>query len=192
MINDDKTLEARASEHALIITNANRLLWDAKLLADHTRFASAFALAVLGLEEIGKVILDIWGSDQPLSKPVIRRTAHVRKQAAIGSLLLASFAVKKFGHLDAEPVNDDPIARISAAFRSSDEAQFLAHIQSGELQNTKHGSLYRDDWLIASLPADQFDESHVTSIFDIANSVLVAIGDERIMHAGRALYEASP
>jgi len=40
---------------------------------------------VLGLEEIGKVILDIWANDEPLSKPVIRRTAHVRKQAAIGA-----------------------------------------------------------------------------------------------------------
>jgi AbiV family abortive infection protein len=48
-------------ERTLIMTNAARLLGDAKLLADHNRFASAFALAVLGVEEIGKVILDIWG-----------------------------------------------------------------------------------------------------------------------------------
>jgi hypothetical protein len=41
----DIRLEERASEHALIIANANRLLLDAKLLTDHARFASAFALA---------------------------------------------------------------------------------------------------------------------------------------------------
>jgi AbiV family abortive infection protein len=134
----DIRLEEKAGEHALIIANANRLLWDAKLLTDHARFASAFALAVLGLEEIGKVILDIWGSDQALSKPVIRRTAHVRKQAAIGSLLLALFAVDKFGDLDADgPVTDDLIRRVGAAFRSSDEGQFLSHIQGGDLQTRK-------------------------------------------------------
>ena len=41
--------------NTLIIANSARLLGDAKLLADHGRFASAFALAVLGIEEIGKV-----------------------------------------------------------------------------------------------------------------------------------------
>jgi hypothetical protein len=40
--------------------NAKRLLRDAKLLSDNERHASAFALAVLGLEEIGKSILRQW------------------------------------------------------------------------------------------------------------------------------------
>ena len=47
--------------NTLIIANSARLLGDAKLQAEHARFASAFALAVLGVEEIGKVILEIWG-----------------------------------------------------------------------------------------------------------------------------------
>jgi AbiV family abortive infection protein len=51
--------------NTLIIANAARLLADAKLLVDHARFASAFALAVLGVEEIGKVALEIW---EPLSR----------------------------------------------------------------------------------------------------------------------------
>jgi hypothetical protein len=80
-----------------VIENAARLLRDAKLLVAHARFASAFALAVLGMEEIGKVVLDIWGQAGPLSKPINRRTFHARKQAAVGSLMLASFAVEKFG-----------------------------------------------------------------------------------------------
>jgi AbiV family abortive infection protein len=190
----EKTLDAKSSEHALIIANANRLLWDAKLLADHSRFASAFALAVLGLEEIGKVILDIWGSDQALSKPVIRRTVHVRKQAAIGALLLASFAVAKFGDMDAEvTVTDDLTKSVAEAFRTSREGQFLAHIQDGVLEKTKHVGIYRDEWLTAaSLDADQFNESDVSSVFDIANRVLAAVVDERVMHTGRALYETSP
>lgn len=132
--------------NTLIIANSARLLADAKLLADHGRFASAFALALLGVEEIGKVILDLWGNAEPLSKPIVRRKAHVRKQAAVGSLLLASFAVQEFGDLDAEvTVTDEVIERVNAALQSSSEGQFLAHAESGVLEKTKHVGLYRDN-----------------------------------------------
>jgi AbiV family abortive infection protein len=39
--------------------NARRILGDARLLSDNQRYASAFALAVLGLEEIGKALLSL-------------------------------------------------------------------------------------------------------------------------------------
>lgn len=178
-------------EHTLVIANAARLLGDAKLLADHARFASAFALAVLGVEEIGKVILDIWGSVEPLSKPKDRRTVHVRKQAAVGSLLLASFAVKEFGDLDAESaITDELVERVSKTFQTSSEGRFLAHAQSGVLEKTKHVGMYRDDWLSAlSLHADQFNRSDVTSIFEKARHAIAIIGDRRVMRTGRAIYE---
>ena len=51
-MNDDR--------NARIVDNAKRLLGDAELLDDNGRYASAFALAVLSLEEIGKVILGRW------------------------------------------------------------------------------------------------------------------------------------
>jgi hypothetical protein len=57
---------------------------------------------VLGLEEIGKVVLELWTQAGPLSKPIERRTSHVRKQAAVGSLLLASFAVNEFGDVEVD------------------------------------------------------------------------------------------
>ena len=137
--------------NTLIVENAARLLRDAKLLADHERFASAFALAVIALEEIGKVILNIWGRAKPLSKPIVRRSAHLRKQAAVGSLLVASFAVDKFGDLDAEvPITDDLVERVAKAFFDSPEGKFLAHTQSGVIEKTKHIGIYRDDWLMAA------------------------------------------
>jgi AbiV family abortive infection protein len=104
-----------ANERTAVIANAARLLQDANLLVDHTRFASAFALAVLGVEEIGKVILDIWGSTAPLSKPVVRRSAHIRKQAAVSSLMLASFAVREFGTV-VDDANEELVQRVAAAF----------------------------------------------------------------------------
>jgi AbiV family abortive infection protein len=181
-------------ENTLIIENAARLLRDAKLLVDHERFASAFALAVLGVEEIGKAVLDIWGRGGPLSKAIVRRTVHIRKQAAVGSLMLASFAVEKFADLDAEvPMTDDLLKRVSEAFQESPEGQFLAHVQSGTLEKTKHIGIYRDDWLTAaSLHADQFNEMDVTSMFETARRAIAVVGDERIMRTGRAIYETSP
>lgn len=185
---------ATQNSNTLVIENAARLLRDAKLLADHTRFASAFALAVLGVEEIGKVVLDIWARGAPLPKPVLRRTSHIRKQAAVGSLLVAAFAVKQFGGLDAEvPITDDLIRRISEAFQASPEGQFLAHIQSGILEKTKHVGIYRDDWLTpASLHADQFNNADVTSMFDAARRAIANIDDAQVMRTGRAIYETSP
>jgi len=63
---------------------------------------------VLGLEEMGKVILDIWASDEPLSKPVIRRTAHVRKQAAIGARFICGRKIWLTPNLYPAPL-DQPI-----------------------------------------------------------------------------------
>jgi AbiV family abortive infection protein len=180
--------------NTLIIDNAARLLRDAKLLADHTRFASAFALAVLGVEEIGKVVLDIWARAGPLSKPIVRRTVHIRKQAAVGSLMLASFAVEQFGDMDAEvPITDDLVKRVSKAFQDSPEGQFLHHVQSGVLEKTKHVGIYRDDWLeAASLHADQFNEADVTSMFETARRAIAVVDDTQIMRTARAIYETSP
>ena len=59
----------REHEQTKMVANAARLIGDAKFLSDNLRFASAFALAFLGLEEIGKVILDIWNTPTPLQKP---------------------------------------------------------------------------------------------------------------------------
>jgi AbiV family abortive infection protein len=178
--------------NTLIIENAARLLRDAKLLTDHTRFASAFALAVLGVEEIGKVILGIWTQFEPLSKPVVRRTSHLRKQAAVGSLLLASFAVKEFGDRETEVITDDFIKEVSEAFRVSPEGQFLAHVQRGVLEKTKQVGIYRDGWLTAASFADQFDVSDVVSIFETARRAIAVIDDARVMRTGRAIYETSP
>jgi AbiV family abortive infection protein len=56
------------AERNEIVSNAARLLRDAKLLVDNERYASAFALSVLALEEIGKVVLELWGASQPVHK----------------------------------------------------------------------------------------------------------------------------
>jgi AbiV family abortive infection protein len=177
----------KPDERTAIIANAARLLQDAKLLVDHSRCASAFALAVLGVEEIGKVVLDIWESAAPLSKPVVRRSAHVRKQAAVSSLLLAAFAVREFGTVEAL------VIRVADAFRLSDEGRLMSQVHGGALEKTKHLGLYRDDWLTeASLHADQFSAADVDAIFTMARRAIEVVDDGRIMRTGRAIYQSSP
>lgn len=177
------------NERTAVIANAARLLHDAKLLFDHTRFASAFALAVLGVEEIGKVILDTWGSAAPLSRPVARRSAHIRKQAAVSSLLLASVAIREFS-AEFDDANEELVHRVAEAFRQSGEGQFMSNVHVGALDKAKQIGLYRDDWLTdASLHADQFTEADVDAIFTIARRAIQAVEDPLIMNTGRAIYE---
>jgi len=179
-------------ERTAVIANAARLLQDAKLLVDHTRFASAFALAVLGIEEIGKVILDIWGSAAPLSKPVVRRSTHIRKQAAVSSLLLAAFAVREFGTA-VDDASEELVQRVAEGFSLSREGQLMFQVLGGALEKTKQLGLYRDDWLTdASLHADQFSDADVDAIFTNAGRAMEVVGDARIMRTGRAIYETSP
>jgi AbiV family abortive infection protein len=180
------------NERTAVIANAARLLRDARLLADHTRFASAFALAVLGVEEIGKVILDVWESAAPLSKPVVRRSAHMRKQAAVSSLLLASFSVREFG-AEVDDANEELVQRVADAFRLSHEGRFMSQVYGGVLEKTKQLGLYHDDWLTAaSLHSDQFSDADVNAILTIARRAIEVVDDARIMRTGRAIYETAP
>ena len=182
----------KPDERTAVIANAARLLKDAKLLFDHTRFASAFALAVLGVEEIGKVILDIWGTAAPLSKPVVRRSAHIRKQAAVSSLLLGSFSVREFGTV-VDDANEQLVQHVAEAFRLSPEGRLMSQVQGGALDKTKQLGLYRDNWITdASLHADQFTDIDVKALFSIARRAIEVGDDARIMRTGRAIYETTP
>lgn len=179
------------AERMRVMENAARLLADAKLLADNNRFASAFALAILGVEEIGKIILDLWANEKVPPKPTASNTSHLRKQAAVGALLLASFAVKEFGPLIGGSVpDDDLIERVAKSLYESHEGRLFRHIQIGAVEKTKHLAMYRDEWLTgASLHADQFEKSDVIALFEYARGAVNMLSDERAMRAARAMYE---
>jgi AbiV family abortive infection protein len=104
--------------------NAKRLLRDAVLLSDNKRYASAFALAVLGLEEIGKVILRRWN---------LSNSGHLNKQLAVSSLLMAD-ALRREGQkprrgmIDSaeigRPPSDAALKRIIKAAMESEAGRF--------------------------------------------------------------------
>lgn len=175
-----------------IVANAARLLSDAKYLSDNKRFGSAFALSVLALEEIGKVVLDIWNASAPLASPK-GSSAHLRKQMAIAALLLADRAVTEVGDADIEdPIPDELVERVAKAMYESDTWKFSTHVKIGALDKTKQLALYRDDWFeAAGLYSSSFEDADITGMFDRAKSAIRAVGVPKIMRAARAIYERS-
>jgi AbiV family abortive infection protein len=179
--------------HHVILANASRLIRDATFLYDNSRFASAFFLAVLGIEEVGKATLNYWDTTEPLPKSdERRRTAHVRKQAAISCLLLGSFAVKNFAHLFSQEVSatDDVVANLTKSFNESEEGRLFGHINQGMLDKTKQLAVYQDTWQPGDPSnVDRFDNVDVESMFVIYDRAVQGFHDPTIMSHGRKFYE---
>ena len=159
------------------------------MLVDNERYASAFALSVLALEEIGKVVLELWGASQPVHKSGKRPSSHLRKQA-LSSLLLAQYTTKELGDLvSSGPVTAELIERVSRAMYESEAGKFVRLVGVGAVDKTKQIAFYRDDWLeSAGLHADQFDASDVTQLFEKCRAAIAALGDSKTMHVGRAIW----
>jgi AbiV family abortive infection protein len=171
---------------SLILGNATRLLNDARLLVDHHRYASAFALAVLGVEEIGKLLLKGWEAEKPLAEPKGRTTAHVRKQAAVAALLLGAKMARMFPNgvdwstLDVDAVTKD--------FNESDEGYLFRLIRESALDRRKQNALYQDDDALTAVE-DNFAEMQVGGIFRIATEAQEALASQATHAPARAFYE---
>lgn len=74
-------------EDRLVLGNWNRLKGDADYLAADGRYATAFSVALLALEEIGKLIWRRWSALG--LEPKVSGTAHRKKQLAVSALGLA-------------------------------------------------------------------------------------------------------
>jgi hypothetical protein len=118
----DDAEERRRRPMSQSLSNAKRLLRDAKLLSDNKRYASAFALAVLGLEQIGKSILQQWNLSNYSS-------GHLNKQLAVSSLLIVDAVTSegqtlRRGMIDpaevGQPRSDAALKRIIKAAMESD------------------------------------------------------------------------
>jgi AbiV family abortive infection protein len=159
-----------------------------RLLVDNGRYASAFALSVLALEEIGKVVLELWDASPSGQRP----SSHHRKQAAVSSLLLAQYTTKELSDLvSSGPMTAELIERVARAMYESEAGKFARLVDFGAIDKTKQLAFYRDDWLeSAGIHADQFDASDVTQLFDKCRSAIAAVGNSKTMRVGRAIYKA--
>jgi AbiV family abortive infection protein len=174
---------------ARAIENSARLFEDAKLLIEHSRFAGAFKVAVLGLEEIGRVILDTWNTVEPLPKPKVRRTAHELKKMAVGSVLLASFAIREFG-LPVGEISDELIEQVGSVFQDSWEGQLLESIGFSVLEQTKPAGLNRES-SYADLDSGLLSREDAECVFEIAKFLLDLLLDGNAMQAGLGIYNTA-
>ena len=174
-----------------IRSNATRLLRDAKLLSDNERHASAYALAVLGLEEIGKVILRRWD----LSK---FSSGHVHKQVAVSSLLMADAVMRgaqtpRKGMVDPAEIGRPPshaaLERIIRNAMESEVGRFSQSVDAKALDRMKQFAFYYDGALEgAGFHPDHFTYADVEPIFKMCFSALNEMDDNLTVLAAKAIF----
>jgi hypothetical protein len=172
-------------------TNALRLLRDANLLSDNARHASAFALAVLGLEEIGKSILLKWN----LAK---YSSGHVYKQVAVSSLLMADSVMRgartpRKGMVDPGEIGRPPspaaLERIIKIAMESELGRFSQSIDVKALDKMKQFAFYYDGILEgAGFHPDHFTYADVEPIFKMCFSALNEMEDNLTVMAAKAIF----
>jgi AbiV family abortive infection protein len=179
-----------SDERTEIVLNALRLLEDAKLLRDNERYASSFALATIALEEVGKLIINIWQSQKPLIFHKSGRITHRRKQAAASALLLAKQAEEIAREVDPNvPIDDELVSLLAEELIKTDAMRSFELVEMGAVDKTKEVALYRDDWLSATdLHADTFSSDR--SMLDKTLASLRTVVSPRCMCVARILYES--
>lgn len=167
------------------LSNARRLLRDAVLLNDNERHASAFALAILGLEEIGKAILKRWGL------PDNEGRWHLNKQMAVSSLIVADDVIRRVQQEVSDPLeltNDvlDVIERAVKAAIEGETGRFSASVTIKLIEGAKQFALYYDgEFESAGFDPGQFTRDDVVSIFKTCWSALNTIDDDKTMRLAK-------
>jgi AbiV family abortive infection protein len=167
----------------MVISNAKRLVRDAVFLKDHERHASAYALAILGLEEIGKVILKRWG------EPEKERRWHVNKQMAVAALVLMDDVMRRVQQ--EIQLTPNVFERVARAAMESEVGHFSATVSSKLLDGWKQFALYSDgEFSDAGLHADQIIGADVELIFKASSFALNAIDDDETMRLAKDHFRA--
>jgi AbiV len=173
--------------------NAKRLLHDAKLLSDNKRYASAFALAVLGLEEIGKVILRLWDlSDYS--------TGHLHKQLAVSSLLIVGALIREaqkprgLGMIHPTISRSLPPGVLESIIKTAMESEagrFSQSLDTKAVDAMKRFAFYYDGVLEgAGFHPDQFTYAAVEPIFKMCVAALKEMEDDQTLVVAKVMFLA--
>jgi AbiV family abortive infection protein len=175
------------------LSNAKRLLRDAKLLSDNKRYASAFALAVLGLEEIGKSILRQWNLSNYSS-------GHLNKQLAVSSLLIVDAVIRegqkpRRGMIDpaevGRPRSDAALKRIIKAAMESEAGHFSQSVDAKALDKMKQFCFYYDGVLEgAGFHPDRVTYADVEPIFKMCVAALSEMEDNQTLVVAKVMFLA--
>lgn len=180
---------------APIMENVVRLADDVALLRDADRHASAFVLAVIHLEEIGKLIIRMW-RHIGLDLPVREQRDHVSKQSAVFSLVLAADLKDKIiSQLHGQAIDEVVIAQMAEQAAGANAGIHLVAAQQRLMQHAKHAGLYVDDG------ADGGDEdtsggrtftvAQVDELLRQGVAALRAVSDPKALIIARAVHKVS-
>ena len=178
-------------DHWRVTANAVRLLSDAELLAEHSRCASAFALAVFAMEEVSKLILHQWSSVVALSA-ARGINFHIQKQSAVAHLLAAPGIIEEINSKNLKSMKESEAAAILAKsiFESVDN-RWTQNSISGIVEKTKHISLYGDIGIAnTELSSASFHQEDVTKMSNRVKRSLPLLTNTNAMKVARAMYVA--
>lgn len=196
---EDWTPEEVASAEATV-RNAVRLLDDASLLHGYKRYGTAFTLAVLALEEAGKVALRVWADDANLRVIDRKWSFHVRKQTAATALLQAEIAhqviedtLREMGlklHDPRTPDQHEELRqRLARGLLESREQRLLELVAIGATEKTKHLGLYVDDWSTEhGLTAGELASSESRAAMEEGRRAVRLLRDKRMLDIANAIY----
>ncbi|MEQ8390346.1 MAG: AbiV family abortive infection protein [Thalassospira sp.] len=182
------------SERESILQNSTRLIEDAETLASLERYSSAFALAVLGLEEVGKVVLLEWDSPKPNSYTRKLKSFHVQKQLAVACLVQGYDIAEKFRDWPrTKKIKKEQVRDLAKYMYESHMGLFERTVSSGRLDKIKHCALYFDSTVDEPIRrTEDFTEEDVSLLFTFAQQARMALDDNDAVAAGRAIYINSP
>ncbi len=170
-----------------LVANFVRLLKDAELLRNHQRYQSAYALGLIALEEIAKVILVRWEAMYPDLKKDRRRNQHLTKQAALTCLLVADSLAPEYDYLMAD---GEPWRQKMPEVNARDLA-IMWEAHAGKLQTKKHLALYYDLWENGDVPAgEEFTLETVNEVFAYARRAVMLTANGNAMALALGLYHA--
>jgi AbiV family abortive infection protein len=171
---------ARKVDVTGVVRNARRLAQDARLLKDHERYASAYVLAIISFEEIGKMLIKLWGL--PASK------SHISKQLAVTSLLIANDVVKEFGPLD--QIEKQQIERVAKAVNESPAGRLTRIVELAFIDQTKQFALYHHDGVEESRFQAEITPEQIEAVLRTASSVTKIVDDNpQAVEAAASIFQ---
>lgn len=185
-----------------IIENAERLLSDAILLADHGSYRTAESIAVLSMEEAGKACLVHWKRSGLLKGPIeLFLRGHIDKQRILNSYR----AVKAILSDDDVELRNDPLPTMVYTGRDKQIKETLykvlhekindhvISVESGITDLFKQGGFYTDitDELDIAMPILEYSKADFGKLLSLATEAIeMAKADDKIHYLLSVIYPA--
>ena len=171
--------------------NVMRLVADARLLKANQRYSSAFVLAAIALEELGKLVLLMWKRDD-IEPKTRRRTAHLRKQSAIAAVILAESVYDDIIAIARSGVDmTQAIETLSQKIVESDAGSQMVEAELAMVEKAKHAGLYQDFDEDDRPTTRVFTAEEVEDMLNRCARGARAIQNKLARIIGRSLFDAS-